>query len=506
MELEHGEKAMKSKVTLLNMMSGLILQFFTMVSGFIIPRIILTYFGSDVNGLISSLNQFLGYIGLLEGGITGVIVANLYKPIVENDNNKISSVLVTAKEFYRKIGILFIGYSIIVAFVYPLLIKSQFSYTYVWSLTLVLAITLFIQYMFSLTLKTLLEADKKNYVVNFVQCAIVISNVIFAFISVVIYPNVHILKLVSGVLFVFQPIAYKKFVDKSYKINWNAKKDNSLIASRWNGFAINFAAFIHNSTDITILTICADLKMVSIYSVYCLVSNGLKQLINACLSGISNTVGQAYAKVNWKEVNLKLDIYEYIVFILVFFLYTMAALLITPFVLLYTKGIIDTNYNQHIFGVLLCISEAMYLVKLPHLNLAYSANKFKEITRPAYIEAGINIIISVLLVGRFGVSGVAIGTIIAMAYRLVFQVHYTSSLIPERKVGNFYKRMGMFVCGSLISFFICSGIIELNTLSIRNWILHAIIYCVIVGSTFLVVSVIGFRKELRFLREYMIRK
>lgn len=506
MELEHGEKAMKSKVTLLNMMSGLILQFFTMVSGFIIPRIILTYFGSDVNGLISSLNQFLGYIGLLEGGITGVIVANLYKPIVENNNNKISSVLVTAKEFYRKIGILFIGYSIIVAFVYPLLIKSQFSYTYVWSLTLVLAITLFIQYMFSLTLKTLLEADKKNYVVNFVQCAIVISNVIFAFISVVIYPNVHILKLVSGVLFVFQPIAYKKFVDKSYKINWNAKKDNSLIASRWNGFAINFAAFIHNSTDITILTICADLKMVSIYSVYCLVSNGLKQLINACLSGISNTVGQAYAKVNWKEVNLKLDIYEYIVFILVFFLYTMAALLITPFVLLYTKGITDTNYNQHIFGVLLCISEAMYLVKLPHLNLAYSANKFKEITRPAYIEAGINIIISVLLVGRFGVSGVAIGTIIAMAYRLVFQVHYTSSLIPERKVGNFYKRMGMFVCGSLISFFICSGIIELNTLSIRNWILHAIIYCVIVGSTFLVVSVIGFRKELRFLREYMIRK
>ena len=506
MELEHGEKTMKSKVTLLNMMSGFTLQFFTIVSGFIIPRIILTYFGSDVNGLISSLNQFLGYIGLLEGGITGVIVANLYKPIVENYNSKISSVLVTAKNFYNKIGILFIGYSVIVAFIYPLLVKSQFSYTYVWSLTLVLAITLFIQYMFSLTLKTLLEADKKNYVVNFVQCAIVISNVVFAFMSVVIYPNVHILKLVSGVLFVFQPIAYKKFVDKNYKIDWNAKKDNSLIVSRWNGFAINFAAFIHNSTDITILTICADLKMVSIYSVYCLVSNGLKQLINACLSGISNTVGQAYAKGNWKDVNLKLDIYEYIVFVLVFFLYTMAALLITPFVLLYTKGITDTNYNHHIFGVLLCISEAMYLVKLPHLNLAYAANKFKEITRPAYIEAGINVIISVLLVGRFGVSGVAIGTIIAMTYRLVFHVHYTSCLIPERKVGNFYKRMSLFVCGSLISFFICSGIIELNTLSIRNWILHAVIYCVIVGSTFLVVSVIGFRKELRFLREYMVRE
>ena len=49
---------MKNKVTLLNMVSGLVLQIFTIISGFIIPRIILEYFGSEVNGLVSSLNQF----------------------------------------------------------------------------------------------------------------------------------------------------------------------------------------------------------------------------------------------------------------------------------------------------------------------------------------------------------------------------------------------------------------------------------------------------------------
>ena len=102
---------MKNKATLLNMISGLVLQFFTLVSGFILPKIILTCFGSEVNGLVSSLNQFLSYITLVEGGITGVIIANLYKPIVEQDNNKISSVLVTADRFYKKIGALFIGFS-----------------------------------------------------------------------------------------------------------------------------------------------------------------------------------------------------------------------------------------------------------------------------------------------------------------------------------------------------------------------------------------------------------
>lgn len=95
---------MKSKVTLINIISSLTLQVVTVISGFIIPKIILTNFGSSVNGLVSSLNQFLSYITLIEGGITGVVLANLYKPLVDHDDKKISAVLVTAKKFFNKIG------------------------------------------------------------------------------------------------------------------------------------------------------------------------------------------------------------------------------------------------------------------------------------------------------------------------------------------------------------------------------------------------------------------
>ena len=209
---------MKNKATLLNMISGLILQLFTLVSGFILPKIILIYFGSEVNGLVSSLNQFLSYITLVEGGITGVIVANLYKPIVDQDNQKISSVLITADRFYKRIGALFISYSIILSIIYPLYFKTEFKFAYVCSLTLILSITLLIQYMFSLTLKTLLNADKKGYIVNFTQTLIVIFNVIFALISVCVYPSIHVLKLISGSLFILQPIVFNGYVKKNYKI------------------------------------------------------------------------------------------------------------------------------------------------------------------------------------------------------------------------------------------------------------------------------------------------
>ena len=488
------------------MISGLILQFFTLISGFILPKIILTCFGSEVNGLVSSLNQFLSYITLVEGGITGVIVANLYKPIVEQDNNKISSVLVTADRFYKKIGALFIAYSVILSIIYPLHFKTEFTFSYVCSLTLILSLTLLIQYMYSLTLRTLLNADKKGYVVNFTQTLIVIFNVLFALISVFIYPSIHVLKLISGSLFLLQPLIFNRYVKKNYKIDWKVEPDNSLIKSRWNGFAINLAAFIHNSTDVTVLTFLANLKTVSIYSVYSLVSSGIKQVIDACLSGIAHTVGQAYAKKNWKELNQKLDIYEYIVLILVFFLFTVTALLITPFVQLYTKDIVDTDYNQPLFGFLLVLAEALYLIKLPHLNLAYSANKFKEITVPAYIEAMLNIMISVALVKWIGLIGVTIGTIVGMTYRMVFHVYYTSKIVPGRAQCIFYRKLFLFAAGAGGGFVFCYKLLPLQTVTVGSWIVHAIFYCVVMGAILLAISILFFQNEMKFFWKYVKRK
>lgn len=490
---------------MLNMLSGLLLQFFTLISGFILPKIVLAYFGSQVNGLVSSLNQFLSYITLVEGGITGVIVANLYKPIVEHDDKKISSVLVTADRFFKKIGLLFIGYSVALSVAYPLVFQTGFGFGYVCLLTLILSLNLLIQYMFSLTLKTLLNADKKGYIVNLTQTGIVIFNIILALLSVMVCPSIHLLRLISGMLFILQPVVFGRYVRRHYKLDRSAEPDNSLIRSRWNGFAINLAAFIHNSTDVTVLTIFTNLKTVSIYSVYGLVSTGIKQLINACLSGIAHTVGQAYAKKDWKELNQKLDSYEYVVFVLVFFLFTVAALLITPFVQLYTRGITDTDYYQPLFGFLLLASEALYLVKLPHLDLAYAANKFRQITVPAYMEAGLNIVLSVVLVRWLGLIGVALGTIAGMAYRMVFHVYYTSRIIPGRAQHIFYRKLLLFATGAGAGFFLCRRLMPFYKVTLVSWLAHAVVYSVIVAGMLSAVSILFFKNEVKFFIKYIKR-
>lgn len=492
------------RVTLLNTISALLLQIFTIISGFIIPKIILMYFGSETNGLVASLNQFLSYISLIEGGITGVIMANLYKPLYERDNEKISSIIKTTNKFFYKIALIFSIYAIILAIVYPIIFNTGFSYLYVFLLTLVLSLNLLIQYSLSLTLKLLLNADKKNYIVSFTQILIIICNIVLAILSVKIYPSIHFLKFISGLIYLLQPLLYARYIKKHYIIDKNAKVNNQLLKSRWDGFSVNIAAMIHFNTDIAILTIFTDLTVVSVYSVYSLVTYGLRQLINAISTGIAPTIGQAYAKGDNNELNKKFDIYEYIIFVLVFLLFSVAGMLITPFIMIYTKNINDANYYQPLFGVLLVISEALYLIKFSHLDLVYSANKFKEIRTPCYIEAGLNIIVSVILVTKLGLIGVAIGTIVGMIYRMVFHVGFTKKhLIKNRSQWNFYGKFISFSIVAFIGIFVCIRFIPIIEYSIISWIFHGIIYFLIMSMLYFIMSIILYKDKIKYIKEYI---
>lgn len=493
-----------NKVTLLNAVSTLILQIVTILSGFIIPKLILDAFGSNVNGLVSSLNQFLNYIALVEGGITGVITATLYKPLAHHDMKKISAILAAAKKFYRRIGTIFVVYALGLAIVYPLVFKTGFSFWYVFSLTLILSISLVIQYMMSLTYRTLLNADKKIFVVSLTMVALRIAEIILAFLAIKIYPEIHFLKFLTGAIFIIQPIIFSRYIKRHYALDESAVGDSSLIKSRWNGFAINVAAFIHNSTDIVVLTIFTNLATVSIYSVYALVTGGIKNIINSLVSSLNPTLGHAYAREDFVDLKQKINMYEYIVFMLVFLIFSVAGLLITPFVSIYTAGLTDADYFQPLFGVLLAISEALYLLKFPHLNLAYSANKFKEISKPAFIEAGLNIVISVILVPYLGIIGVTIGTIIAMAYRLAFHVYYTSKIVPRWRQWFFYRKLIIFTIASGIGIVLCL-LLPSPDGTIFSWVWHAAVYAMIMGVPLAIISLVFFRDELKFLKHYLKR-
>ena len=95
---------MREKKAIINILTSLVLQFVVLLSGFIVRKIIIQVYGSDVNGLIASITQFLGYITLLESGIGPVIKAALYKPISSKNKEEIKNILFSSEKFFRKIA------------------------------------------------------------------------------------------------------------------------------------------------------------------------------------------------------------------------------------------------------------------------------------------------------------------------------------------------------------------------------------------------------------------
>ena len=500
-------KKLRNKITLLNILTSELLQVVTIISGFIIPKIILNNFGSEVNGLISSIHQFLGYMSLVEGGINGVVMASLYKPLRENDIDKIGSIVKTTQKFYNKISLVFILYSIGLAVVYPLMVHTNFTFSYVSSMVLVLGLSLLIQYNLSLTLRTFLLANKQGYVVYLTGALVTVLNMVIFYVVSVYYPNIHVLKLISSILFILQPIIYRKYVKPEYLSNKKAIIDNKLLKNRWDGFAVSLARFIHNNTDIIVLTIFTNLKVVSVYSIYALVTKGLSSLIRSVATSAAPTIGHSYASGNLEELNRKFDFYENLMLFITHYFYIIGFLLITPFVIIYTKNITDINYNQPLFGYLLIVSEMIVCLQEPYINLAYSANKYKELKGCSYSEAIINIVLSVTLVSQFGLIGVVIGTIVAMTYRLIYQVMYLKKNVLYRNFSVFFKKIFAYLVFSTVFIVLCQIYIPMNDITIVSWIMHGIIYAVILLALYIILDTVFYKATfIKQLIHYFIKK
>ena len=108
---------MRSKKAIVNIISSLVLQVVTLICGLIVPKLIIQTFGSNVNGLVSSITQFLAYITLLEAGFGPVVKSALYKPIAQKNKKQIENILKASEKFFRVIALIFVGYLIVLSII-----------------------------------------------------------------------------------------------------------------------------------------------------------------------------------------------------------------------------------------------------------------------------------------------------------------------------------------------------------------------------------------------------
>lgn len=484
----------RKKKLLLNTITGVLKQIVTVICGFILPRYMLLYYGSSVNGLVSSITQFLGFIALLDMGVGAVVQANLYKPLASKDDDQISKIVKSSERFFRRLAYIFIGYIVVLCFIFPSVV--EFGTWYTVSLLLIISISTLAQYLFGMTYQLLLNADQRSYVQLIMQIGTIVLNTVFAIILMKMGASVHVVKLMTAAVYVLRPFGQMIYVHKHYNLNRRIEVIGEPIKQKWNGFSQHLAAVVCQNIDVAVLTVFSTLQNVSIYSIYFNVTNGVEQIIMTAATGLESLFGNMIANGEKEKLIKTFSAVEWITHTGVTFVFTVAAITIVPFVSVYTRGINDADYIVPLFGIILVIAYGFQCLRVPYFRVIKAAGHFKETQNGAYISAGLNIVITIALVFKFGLVGTASGTLVAMLYHTCYFVWYLRKYILERSPLYFIGYLVTDSIVSIISYFVTRGFV-VNSTSYVEWIILAIKVSAVVVIVSAIVNMIAYKSQIK---------
>lgn len=486
---------MRKKRLLYNTTSALLNEFILLICDFILPRQILLSYGSDVNGLVTSITQFLGFIALTELGVGAVVKSALYKPLATNDEIETSRILKSARNFFNKIGRVLLIYIVLLCALYPLITRSEFDYAFIVPLLLAISISSVAQYYFGIVNQLLLSADQRSYIYLLLNATSMVINTVASVLLMRAGMGIQVVKFVASIALLIRPIGMSLFVNRHYKIDRTIDLPYEPIKQKWNGIAQHLAAFVLSHTDVVVLTTFSTLKNVSIYTIYYMVVAGIRRLLTTAMTGVEALFGNLYAKKD-PELIRHFSMYEWIMHTGVTLLFSVTAMLICPFISVYTKGVHDTNYIYPLFGALLVVAYGAYCIRLPYNTMVLAAGHYKETQTSAILEAGMNVVVSVVLVNRYGLYGVAVGTLVAMLYRSCYLAYYLSKAILYRSFANYIRHMVVDIIVIAMVYFSTRWLLT-EVSGYVEWILLAIKVFTIAAIEVIVVNAVLYRTEFR---------
>lgn len=496
---------MRKKRLIWNTISSFGLQIVTLICGFILPRLILHYYGSEINGLINSIAQYLGVVSLMEFGMGAVMQSSLYEPLANHDEYMVSCVVKSGKQFFRNIGIVLFVYIAILFLIYPKMIHQSVGSMYVILLILTMSIDIFAQYYFGITYQILLLADQRAYIFNCIQMVSILFNTLVCTILMIKGFSVHIVKLSTSVIYLMRPIYLSVYVSKKYHIDTKIKYSMEPIKQKWNGVAQHVAAFILDGTDTIILTMFASLTDVSIYAVYNMVILGVKKIFLSLSGGIQSIFGEMLAKKETRQLSDFFGQVEWIMHTVITFIFGCTAVLIVPFIEIYTKGVHDAVYNVPLFALLLTCGNAMHCLRLPYNILIKAGGHYRQTQRNYIIAALMNIIISIILVRKSGLVGVAIGTLIAMSYQTIWMAYYDSKNLVKYPFKRFAKQVCIDLLVFCVAFFITQSF-EMKTDTYTAWLVLAVRTGLVWFVVLLAVNMLFYYDNVQYVAGRMLKK
>lgn len=473
MKLKNLTRTHKAKLSIFFSLAS---QAISVLCGLVIPHILLSAYGSEAYGATTSIASFLGYITLLEGGIGAVSRSALYKALADKDTDSISQIVAETKQYFRTLALIFVGYVLILACIYNrIAINSTLEFWFSFSLVLVIAISTFAEYFIGVSYSILIQADQRAYIPALLKIVTTVANTGIIVLLVKLKFDLIQVKLASSIIFIIRPIVLSIIAIKAYQLH-PVKITTKKLTQKKTAFGQHLAWVLHNNTDVAVLTVCGNLSLVAVYSVYHMIVSQIQNIVSSFTSGMEAIFGELYVKKELKKLNDVFSYYETLISMLSITLFSVTIVMIIPFVKLYTAHITDADYIFPAFAVMLSLAYLFTSLRTPYGEMVVAAGEFKRTRTGAYGEAIINLVSSIILVFRFRLLGVAIGTVLATAFKWIYYVWFLSKRVLCRKPTLFLRRTAINIANLALNLLLGMTIVSRTSItSYIVWICYGII-------------------------------
>ncbi|MGL5593204.1 MAG: lipopolysaccharide biosynthesis protein [Cetobacterium sp.] len=471
---------------------------------FITNKYFSKYIGVETLGLMRLFTQIMAYLNLADMGIGTAAAYALYKPLAQKNSEKINVIISTIDYFYKKVALLILICGLLFnLFLHKIIENESFGYLlYIyWSLYVINTTISYIYAKYPILFIANQEFEKVRLIQGsgkiIFQCMQIIflirTQSFLIFILIMILENIYVY------------IFYKKNYKKNYSIKIVNEIDKNIIKDSRNLFWHKLGAIIVFNTDYIILSKFMSLVTVGIYSSYLLVYQMVIILIEIISNVLNPIIGKFVAEnkkdeiyKKWKELYLA---YYYISTFIIICTYN----LIVPFMKLW----LGEEYILSNFTIILILINLFIQMTRGVTETFKTAFGFFEDTYTPFLEGGLNLIFSLILVQKIGLNGVIIGTLISnVGIILILKPMLVFRKCFDKNKGDYLKIFINYISLTIISIVLCQLIIKkIKNYDIKSWI-DWILTASLIGliSLIIVTIVFIFEKNFRIIIKKIIKR
>lgn len=460
---------MRSKNASKNLLLYIIYELLTFGCGLLFPRYIIGIYGSEINGLTSTISRVLSLIMLIQAGAVGAAIYQMYKPVAEKDYETQSAIIYASKRFYNIVSLVYLAASIGLGIFYSFYLKNDtLSFIGILISFLILAFNGFNILLFNSICDIFVSSHQKRYYLSIALiCELFVRYSLLSFVLIfkLHYLFIYCSYFLGGLTSVLINLLFYKKLSKGI-INKNPNNKNYVIPDRKYLTFSSVGSEVVNISPSIIITTFVSLTASSVFSVYAMIFTSIRTMLNSIQLSFSAIFGNITKTESEDRIFNVHSFIELFTIVMGTIVSCCAGFLIVPFIMLYTNGIADANYlyvNLSIFVVAFIVIFT-FRTSFGYVSTVYGL--FKDICVITLLFGGLGIVISVLSVIFAGMPYVMIG--------LIFNELGCSivTLIVLKKKVPWFKMKHLFIRSMVMLFLASASTLLYFVISptINNWL------------------------------------